>query len=779
MISDSLLVAWRGLPPDLLKSAAPVLQELCCTYGAGGPISLLQGERFLRDLTIRPDLQARVVGLFGLPPSAISNETQDKAEENRHLPVASPNHFLTFDYVQWRLNTATRRVKCSWGDFKEQLSGFLRDNVALPIPYDPTIDQRRVMVEDIHKDVALLEDPQLSRREQNIVQKAFQRLLGTIEIYGQLIAETPDSRDYRRTFLAALWKIYGRKEEPRNRFRFSYYASDRAFRLQPREDKTSNSLFVEVMGKLRGAKKQIQRATTSADLSAQPIHIHEADCLAFARFIEIADLIPGSACRLISVDDLMRSPLTKRGGSYWAEMVSGDVVAPDITLIKAAKARIRAKRLSLKISGQVMEIFIPYDAVFLDPKGRSELKDVMSKIQRGFQNKVILVDALGDYIVIRLMTLSFEEALYEVLYGASAVRYYFVEEDLDRDEVMMLRSCGFSPHYFTPDSLLLGDVRCRIDRLFWDLHERFHAASMAQYSSQVRKVASFLYENVKTESWVQDPRMQRHLDALADMNGRGSDEHEFTFSLDPFFADIYEVVAESVKSREVLWRQIDSLHLLLQRYLDWCRRHVPEDESLREGYQQFRQRLEEAYQCALVNLMLFSAERIGRQSSVQEDYRYFVSTLVSRRSTLSARSRFDLLCKFAMDSRFNHFPAWFDLIRDLSGQVTGDAIAIGTALLNLVSHDHFRGESNYRLAIAHLDLTYDHRTGWTQTTYAILRQLQSKPDFTATVHEADVLELHHSPTLSPSSVMALWQDFLSFFPLVFGHFSFKMSHHES
>lgn len=748
---NALLDIWRGLPIDVCRLLEREVEACAGRYQAGGPVSLFEHEGFLHDL--QQGWLAESPGLTRLFQPVVEVSTVKRTDSA--LPVLAGQHRLTSDYLQWRLTLAWRKFL---GARAGDLSNFATrlDDLFLELRTSQKSGVSEVVVQVwvlLSLDLSLVKNERVIFKPEQKVRGALERLLAVVDLYARAMTEKPRPE----LFLRDLRRIYLDGAEPRSRLRPSREATDLSFTLAPRADLPA-PVAAELKDSLQGARELIATAHTRADLWPQPVDYAALDQLTIQRAFRFASLVPEGKARFVPLKWLTSSVFAAFDKRYNNDRVRpmGKLSDLDPALVDRAVALLRERRPDVDPDQCVVEVILPYDSVFLDPGGRSEIKDAVAKIERGLQHKVLLVEDAGNFIVVRFITPSLEEALHEALYGAEeAAKYYWTLEMLDPDEIMKLRAMGLSPFSLMEGPTFLGDVGCEVDVIDWDTHERFHLAQMAQYRAKTRRFARGLFDLARRNRFMSGDILTRHLGELADMNGPDrNEENPLFFAYESLAMRYYAVWMEDGDTAEVSCQRLLELHRILQKYLHVLEHWQDIDPDLREEANHFYDGLWKLYNLVNVTWMTFwSYERLTLTHGAITRGAFMTKSLLNLAEELPVSSVVDIHSSLLSSPYFREFDAWFGVLRQFWGRVP--RVHFGEMLSWAVIQKHFCGDQAYAALIEHLDLIYDWVTGWPDAVWLLITHLKTKPDFQGSRYLPQAMALGLRPHVKLSDAVRL------------------------
>ncbi len=487
-LTGLLVASWRALPSGQWGNADAVLSDLATSrYQSGGPLSLLTNPAFVDDLAQDPTLLSTTTRLLGMDPVMVRDLAgwQDSGPTDL-VPVTS--HQITLPYARWRLESLYGTRRSDLSDLEDAMT-HVDEILEVAIGFSEaegrfTREELLFLRAAMGKDFLILAGVQGGEVDDRLLAPALAHRLGLITLIQPQLAEAA-ARNWGDPshLIGRLLEIYQGKAPLYDRLNFHQPVDAPYFVVPPSAPVTPLDIDrLTLQSQLKGQRACFPQALQDP----QPVDRALADRVVRACFTRMGAAIPGCTVRLKDAREILTDPRA----TDFLEAVAQALTAAGTDVAEAM---------------QVLELDIPCTHVYFDSHYRAEFGDVLNKISRGFQRKFKLFERSDNRLVARFVSLRFEEACYQVLYGTDAVRYFFVGDHLDQpagagldqDEVMTLKGKGFAPFQFVAGAMPLEDVGALIAEAMWYFHERYHGAMLASYSAAQRDWAQRHYQEVQ------------------------------------------------------------------------------------------------------------------------------------------------------------------------------------------------------------------------------------------------------------------------------------------
>jgi hypothetical protein len=173
---------------------------------------------------------------------------------------------------------------------------------------------------------------------------------------------------------------------------------------------------------------------------------------------------------------------------------------------------------------QVFELSIPYLDVVFGKKNeadaiRASIPHLLRSFQYSLEGAVRLVhETPRGSLVLRIPSPSLLERLLEAVHGDQAPRFYYLDGEVPRDEMMRAREMGMALIGFVRNPVILGDVDALVHPWAFPFHDIFHAHAVSRYDAPIRRFAASLYRFALAHASDLSPFLEAHLNRLVDFD---------------------------------------------------------------------------------------------------------------------------------------------------------------------------------------------------------------------------------------------------------------------
>jgi hypothetical protein len=240
----------------------------------------------------------------------------------------------------------------------------------------------------------------------------------------------------------------------------------------------------ELMPQLRQARANLSRLNSRDEFLSHRVDENLINQVWFYQLLHFAEELGAN----VSV----------RQASRLADSFHPEAPQAESALLTRTLSRLEGEQLD-PLSLSVLELEIPYHNVVFGKRNLPEavlasVPHLISVFQANLGGTIRLKHVNPDgTLVLRIPSPSLLERLLETAHGERAPRFYYLDGEVSRDEMMRARELGVALIGFVRNPRILGDVDAMIPSWAYPFHDIFHAFMVAQYEEPIRRFAAALY----------------------------------------------------------------------------------------------------------------------------------------------------------------------------------------------------------------------------------------------------------------------------------------------